>query len=137
MKVSIVVPTWLRAQSLKRCLHAIARQTRQAEDVVIVGRADDHAAREVVHLWRASASYRVRWTEVGVPGHVAPIRQGIQEAAGDVIAFLDDDTEPEERWLSELLKPFAVPRVACVGGSVMAAGVLAKVRRDAGKVRWY
>jgi hypothetical protein len=41
---------------------------------------------------------------------------GIALAAGDVIAFLDDDAVPEPEWLADLVAGFDDARVASVGG---------------------
>ena len=44
---------------------------------------------------------------------------GIAAAAGELVAFLDDDAVPEPRWLEELVAPFADERVAGAGGLVL------------------
>ena len=44
---------------------------------------------------------------------------GIQSAAGDIVAFLDDDAVPEPRWLVQLTRAFANPSVAACGGYVI------------------
>jgi GT2 family glycosyltransferase len=43
---------------------------------------------------------------------------GLAQAAGEVVAFLDDDAVPEPSWLSRLVAPFADPRVTAAGGFV-------------------
>lgn len=134
MKVSVIIPTWQRAPWLERCLTALEAQTRRLNEVIVVGRAEDTAAQEVV---AQHAQLPVRWVEVDRPGHVAPVKRGLEEAQGEIVAFLDDDTEPEPGWLSAIIAPFEDPRVACVGGRVVVQGIRAKVLPDAGRVRWY
>lgn len=41
---------------------------------------------------------------------------GAAEARGEIVVFLDSDVVPEQRWLRELLKPFADPEVEVVAG---------------------
>jgi exopolysaccharide biosynthesis predicted pyruvyltransferase EpsI/GT2 family glycosyltransferase len=41
---------------------------------------------------------------------------GIAMAAGEIVAFLDDDAIPEPGWLVDLAAAFDDPRVACAGG---------------------
>ena len=36
---------------------------------------------------------------------------GIEAAAGDIVAFIDDDAVPHPGWLSELVRPYADARV--------------------------
>lgn len=43
---------------------------------------------------------------------------GISMAAGEIIAFLDDDAIPEPEWLQDLAAAFADPRVGGAGGFV-------------------
>jgi glycosyltransferase involved in cell wall biosynthesis/GT2 family glycosyltransferase len=44
---------------------------------------------------------------------------GIALAAGDIVAFLDDDAVPEPQWLSELTPAYADPAVGAAGGLVL------------------
>ena len=103
----------------------------------MVGRVEDTEAQAVVHSVAERRRLLVRWVEVDGPGHVAPVRRGFAEAAGEVVSFLDDDTEPLAGWLATLLDPFSDSRVACVGGRVVTPGFNGRVHRDAGRVRWY
>lgn len=43
---------------------------------------------------------------------------GARHAAGEIIAYLDDDSIPEPEWLENLLQPFADPCVMVVTGRV-------------------
>jgi glycosyltransferase involved in cell wall biosynthesis len=42
--------------------------------------------------------------------------RGLAESNSEIVAYLDDDAVPDERWLEFLLEPFADPRVAVVTG---------------------
>jgi GT2 family glycosyltransferase len=65
------------------------------------------------------------------------VRAGLAQASGNIVAFLDDDVEPEPAWLEVSLRPFTDPAVACVGGRVVTPGGTGKVHRDVGRIRWY
>src|SRR5262249_54453894 len=43
---------------------------------------------------------------------------GISAAAGEVVAFIDDDSIPEPNWLRDLLAAYAAPDVGAAGGLV-------------------
>lgn len=135
--LSVVIPTWQRASWLDRCLSALRLQEPTPGEVIVVGRPEDRPAREVVERHLAARKLPMRWADVRRPGHVAPVLAGLEAAGGDLVAFLDDDAEPEPCWLSELLAPFADARVACVGGRVLMPTVEKIVRPDAGQIRWY
>jgi GT2 family glycosyltransferase len=44
---------------------------------------------------------------------------GIAHAAGEIIAFIDDDAVPEPLWLQHLVAPFTDPGIAFTGGYVI------------------
>ena len=44
---------------------------------------------------------------------------GIRAAAGDIVAFIDDDALPESNWLEQALSSFDDPEVGAVGGIVL------------------
>jgi len=131
---TVVIPTWQRDAWLERCLNAVESQGCHPDQVIVVGRPDDEKALAIVDRF---AHLPACWVEVDRPGHVAPVRRGLEAAVGEIVAFLDDDTEPNPVWLSMLLEPFSDPSVACVGGKVITHGFKGRVHRDAGRVRWY
>lgn len=135
--VSVVIPTWRRATWLERCLRALENQRTAPHEVLVVGRAVDTEARVVAAAMGHAAPYRTQWLEVERDGHIAPVQRGLEEATGDIVAFLDDDTEPEPSWLGALLEPFSDSHVGCVGGRVVTPAFVGKVASDAGDVRWY
>lgn len=90
MRVSVVVPTYKRPQSLARCLDALERQVRPAQEVLVAVRVGDLASQEVV---RARAE-PVRLVPVERPGVVAAMNAGIDASSGDVVALTDDDAAP-------------------------------------------
>lgn len=134
--VSVVVPTWQRAEWLRRCLDGIFVQGYLPDEIIVVGRDTDEAARAIV-AEESDRTPSVCWTKVDVPGHVPPVRRGLEQATGEIVVFLDDDAEPCEGWLETLLQPFHDSRVACVGGGVETLGFCGKVHSDAGHIRWY
>lgn len=52
-------------------------------------------------------------------GHIGPSEKrdiGAREAAGEILAFIDDDAYPVKEWLSAVVPHFEDPEVAAVGG---------------------
>jgi GT2 family glycosyltransferase len=137
MKRSVVVATWQRASLLRGCLDAVDAQTTAVDEVIVVGRSDDIDARRLVDAFEGRM--RPRWVEVSEPGHLPPVIKGLAEATGDIVAFLDDDAEPEATWLEALTEPFKDRNVACVGGrSTGPGGIPDEVEaNEAGRFSWY
>jgi GT2 family glycosyltransferase len=130
--VAVAIPTWRRPEWLGRCLTAVAKQSPAPRAVIVIGRAEDTEARELTE--RVGAS----WLAVDRPGHIAPVDVARERLRTRWIAFLDDDAEPEESWLAELLEPLGQEQVACVGGRVIEIRQPEqRARRDAGRIRWY
>jgi GT2 family glycosyltransferase len=138
LNVSVVIPTWQRADLLERCVAATIAQEPPASEVLVVGRDEDEAAQAVVESFDC-VSFNVRWIGGAQAGHIEPVKRGLTAASGDVVVFLDDDAEPQQDWLRSLITPFDDPTVGCVGGFVFTPGSTpnARVKSDAGQIRWY
>jgi GT2 family glycosyltransferase len=113
MRVSVVVPAYRRPESLSRCLDALARQQRPAEEILVAVRDDDEATREVLSARAAP----VRMVTVERPGVVAAMNAGLQASSGDVVVLTDDDAEPRPDWLLRMVATYErEPDVVAVGG---------------------
>jgi glycosyltransferase involved in cell wall biosynthesis len=116
VRISVVVPTYRRPESLEACLAALSRQQRMPDEVVVVARADDAPALAVVDAFGARG-LPVRTAQVPRPGLVAALNTGLDAATGDVVAITDDDAEPRPGWLARAEGIFASDdRVGGVGG---------------------
>lgn len=124
-QVSVVIPTCGRPQLLERCLAALLRQTLKgpAFEILVV---DDGASAETltaVARWaeRAQAigpSITYVAVEGGPRGPAAARNRGWRLASAAIVAFTDDDTEPDARWLEEGLRAFR-PGVDVVCGRMV------------------
>jgi glycosyltransferase involved in cell wall biosynthesis len=115
MRVSVVVPTYKRPQSLARCLDALERQERSAQEILVAVRTEDTASQEIV---RARAQ-PVKLVLVDRPGVVAAMNAGIDASSGDVVALTDDDAAPHPDWLARIVAVYEgdeSARIAAVGG---------------------
>lgn len=110
--LSVVVPSFRRPGELARCLTALGCQELAPDEVVVVHRADDPDT----SLAAQQFGEAVRCVEVSEPGQVAAMRAGAAAAAGQVIAFTDDDAVPHSDWCRRLREAFADPDVGAVGG---------------------
>jgi glycosyltransferase involved in cell wall biosynthesis len=100
---SVVVPTYRRPELLGRCLAALDRQTIDAASIEIIV-ADDAASeetREQVARWQRASTVSLRYLAVaGRHGPAAARNAGWHAASGEIIAFTDDDTEPDSHWIA-------------------------------------
>jgi glycosyltransferase involved in cell wall biosynthesis len=114
--LSVVICSLNGAAGVGRCLRALARQTGPAQLEVIVvddGSADDTSAVGLAH----GATVLRHATNQGL---AAARNTGVRAASAPIVAFLDDDCEPEAQWAQALLEAYEED-VAGVGGHVLPA----------------
>jgi GT2 family glycosyltransferase len=118
MRVSVIVPTYKRPESLSCCLDALVRQDRRPDEVIVVARGDDGATRRCICERREEAIRFVRIdVPAGRPGFVAGLNAGVDASCGEIVCLTDDDAEPHRDWISRILATFRDdPSIAAVGG---------------------
>jgi glycosyltransferase involved in cell wall biosynthesis/peptidoglycan/xylan/chitin deacetylase (PgdA/CDA1 family) len=90
-EISVVIPTYNRADQLRRCLDALATQSAPADafEVIVVDDGSTDGTAELLDGYMGSLSLRVeRQPNSGQP---AALNRGIDAAAGPYCLFLDDD----------------------------------------------
>jgi glycosyltransferase involved in cell wall biosynthesis/GT2 family glycosyltransferase len=107
----VVINTYNRAPSLRHTLHALRYQTHDAFEVIAVNGPSTDDTEAVLAEF---ADVRVALCpEV----HLCKSRNvGVAEAAGDLVAFIDDDALPEPTWLEELVAAYDSDKVGGAGG---------------------
>ncbi|KUF10667.1 glycosyltransferase family 2 protein [Pseudoponticoccus marisrubri] len=112
--VSVVVVSRGRPAALARCVAGIAQLDYAPLEVVVVACPEGQA---VVRGWPENGGIKL------VPFDRPNISQarnlGVAQAAGELVAFIDDDAVPEPLWLRHLVSPFDRPEVAAAGGYVI------------------
>jgi glycosyltransferase involved in cell wall biosynthesis len=91
--VSVIISTTQRS-SLDQCRAALAKQTRPADEVIII-------------------------TDSERKGPAWARNQGLKQACGDLIAFTDDDCIPPTDWLAQLIQAIDRHDAAGAGGTVI------------------
>jgi glycosyltransferase involved in cell wall biosynthesis len=101
--VSVVVPTFNRAQQVQAALMSVLAQTYSELEVIVVDDGSSDGTRGAVQRLirqQSSDSKRIRYFLQPNQGPSAARNKGIAEAYGDWIAFLDSD----DVWLPEKLE---------------------------------
>lgn len=109
---SVVIVSRNRPDALRRCLAGVGQVCHPAFEIVVV--ADGAALAALPDGLRR----RIKTAPCEVPNISAARNIGICLAAGEVVAFVDDDAVPEPTWLARLTAPFADPAVMSAGGHV-------------------
>jgi len=114
MRVSIVVGTYNRVATLPSTLDGIRNQTHPEFEVIVVnGPSDDGTTG---FLERHGGLIKLA---VCAERNIARSRNiGVDVAAGEVVAFIDDDAIPSETWIEKLVAAYGKPSTAAAGGPV-------------------
>ena len=110
MKASVVVPTYRRPELLMRCMAALENQNTFRDlagdilsyEIIVADNAGDIQTCRAVKKMAAGSRVELRYVWAASrcgPAHARNL--GWQAARGEIIAFTDDDTIPEENWLAE------------------------------------
>jgi GT2 family glycosyltransferase len=125
--VTVVIPTFRRPSGLARCLAGLADQQVDLSWDVLVVDNDGEASSEATALTaRAVEEFRARRPELPIrlvvestQGAAHARNRGIAEAAGEVVAMLDDDVVPQTGWLGAICAPILAGAAAGAGGVVI------------------
>jgi glucosyl-dolichyl phosphate glucuronosyltransferase len=119
MNVSVVICTCNRSANLRAALRSLAASAVPEgiswEAVVIDNNSSDDT-RSVVESFGREYPGRFRYVFEPAQGKSHALNRAIQEAAGEIIAFTDDDVVVDPGWLSNLAAPLRDGRYAGAGG---------------------
>lgn len=113
-RLSVIVVSWARPRALARCLIALSQLRSTWFEVVVVADEDGLAVARALPF-----SERITFLEQKVGNISAARNQGIAAAAGEIVAFVDDDAVAEPDWAETILSAFGDPDLAAVTGPVI------------------
>jgi glycosyltransferase involved in cell wall biosynthesis len=130
--VSVVVPTYNRAASLRRLLDALAHQTYPAHafEVIVVDDGSTDGTTNRLGDWSFPFTLRVLQQDHGGPAQARNL--GACHATGDLIVFVDDDVIPAPELLDEHVRSHQL------GSDLIVVGPMSPPRawRRPAWVRW-
>ena len=128
-KLSVILPTFNRADSLQRAIAALLRQTAMPgtyELIVVDNNSTDGTPGVVARF----ADRRVRLVAEPRQGLSYARNAGLAAARAPIVAFTDDDVEVAPDWVETIVTTLARhPEVAGLGGRVLPAW-------ECGRPRW-
>ena len=111
--VSVVVVSRNRPAALRRCLLGLSQIRHPAFEIVVVADPDGLSAARTQGFEETA-----KLLEFDEPNISAARNLGIMHAAGEIVAFIDDDAVPEPLWLHHLTAPAERSNVVAMGGYV-------------------
>lgn len=90
-KISVIIPTWNRAQLLKRAIDSVLNQTYPVWEVLVSDDGSVDETEEVISKYKDKRIFFIKGIHSGLPSVVR--NRAILKATGSYIAFLDSDDE--------------------------------------------
>jgi len=114
LSVSVIINTCNRGAYIADTLDGLQRQTYKNFEVIVVNGPSLDNTEEVVK------KYDVRYYTA--PYNLSVSRNiGIKSAAGEILAFIDDDAVPDIYWLEDIVRAYDDPKIGAAGGRVFNA----------------
>jgi glycosyltransferase involved in cell wall biosynthesis len=123
MWVSVIVPTYNRARSLKRLLESfeVLDWSDAAKlEVLVVDNGSTDRTRTLLSTEQAKCcSFSLRILEEGRRGKASALNRGLSSAKGDVIIVIDDDVVAHPQCLTKHLETYRLTHFDAVQGRVL------------------
>ena len=123
MKISVVICTYNRCESLKKTLESLSNQGFDScfdYEILIVDNNSKDRTKEIVETFNVGAKNIIRYIFESRQGLSIARNRGIREAQGNIIAFTDDDCIVSENWLQEINNIFSDGVCQGAGGKIIA-----------------
>lgn len=124
--ISVVINTLNRADLLDDAITGVMQLDYPNFELVVVNGPSIDRSEAVLARWAG----RIKHLHCDLPNLAVSRNVGIAGAAGEIVAFLDDDAVPHPHWLRYLARNFADPALGGVGGfTVDNTGLRWQVRK--------
>ena len=127
---SLVIPTYNRRDVLLRVLPLALRQTVPPIQVVIVDSSQDwDVTRQAVQGVAADhPGIRLDYLQATTPSSATQRNQGVEQAIGDIVVMIDDDSFLYPDYVERILAVYAADADGVVAGVYKNAGPLSYLR---------
>ena len=142
MRTSILIPSYRRPRMLQGCLAHLNQQSVRPDEVIVVWQEDDVETRDAALDFCDRVNYPLKVLHSAARGIVPAENVALDNASGEILLLLDDDTSPHSHWIARHLVHYAHPAIGAVGAPVRnhnPDGTPYPLRRPAqlGRLRFY
>jgi GT2 family glycosyltransferase len=118
VKITVIVPTYKRPDFVVRTITSLAEQTLAPNQIIVVDNAPTDESKAVVSEMRSTVRGLRHLAEPRLGVSVARNR-AVEEATGELVAFIDDDAVASPRWLQALVEGVRrTPQAVAVAGPI-------------------
>lgn len=122
VNITVILCTYNRNQSLAKALESVAASIMPDAvqwTVMVIDNNSKDQTREVVEGFCRRFPARFSYVFEARQGKSYALNTGVEQASGDVLAFMDDDVEVDPEWLHKLTAPLSSERWAGAGGRIL------------------
>lgn len=113
LKLSVVINTYNRAESLKNTLLSLNNQSCNDFEVIVVNGPSTDNTIEVISKYKNIKLISCKERNLSKSRNL-----GIEAASGDIVAFIDDDAIADFNWVKDILSNYDDETIGGVGGLV-------------------
>jgi len=114
--LTVIIVTLDRPQCLRRCLRHLQQQTVAISQTIVVDGHPNGNSESVVHDFEGVTYIH---NADGFGRMTASRNMGLEQANGDIVAYLDDDAYASREWAAQILLPYSNPTIGAVGGQAL------------------
>lgn len=119
MLISVVVPFRNAEHTIRACLEALAAQTVQPKEIIMVDNGStDGSAEIVLDFIKEQNGLNISLVHEAKPGPSPARNRGIRETGGEIVAFTDSDCVPDKHWLESIEQGFSNSDTGAIAGSI-------------------
>jgi len=112
MRISLVIPAYNEEKYIGRCLESVQKNGVGLFEIIVVNNASTDNTRAI-----AQSFTRVRVVDEPKKGVNRARQRGLAEARGDIVAFIDADTQMPRQWVARISQLFEKDKkLVCVSG---------------------
>ena len=121
MKVSVVIPTYNRKETLKQTLDALFSQSypKDKYEIIAVDDGSTDGTKEMIDEIINKSLCKIIYIRQKNQGPAVARNKGIKSSEGEIILFTDDDCVPERDWISKHVRWYEKDVVG-VGGLLIS-----------------
>jgi len=120
MKLSLIICTYMRPESLYNLLKTVEQQTKKPDEVLIVDGSTNNLTKEMVNKEQFDVNLKYFKVSDDLRGLTKQRNYGVEKISKEmeVVAFLDDDIELESNYFEELNNTYKINKDAIAVGGV-------------------
>lgn len=120
--VTIIIPTYNRAETLEMTIESLLRQTYPPDhyEIIVVDNNSTDTTRDVVERFKRCSSVEVQYLFESRQGVHYARNSALKLSRGEILYYTDDDMIADAHLLMQIVKPFALnSKVGTVTGKVL------------------